>query len=285
MVDISSLESVSIAEMHAVFNVAFKKYPISINLNQEDFKRKFFAKLQLDRRHSAGAFENDRLVGFIYQTIGYHNNNKVAYNGGTGVLPDHRGKHLTARMYDYLQEFCSGLGLAYFLLESITHNAPAVKIYRKCGFYVSRLLRCFFLEKEFLPKIKTTSNVTYEVMPVIKWEMIKDPDVCRPGFEEQIDQLKRNQSLYTMVVAYAEGIQAGVLLFDRESGRVSYLCVDTNYRRQGMAAGLLRKMAELTYAPVIAAINIDERASDLSGFFRRLTFENRFDQYEMIREI
>ncbi|MGB5926862.1 MAG: GNAT family N-acetyltransferase, partial [Cyclobacteriaceae bacterium] len=252
MVKISSLEPTTTTEMHSAFRIAFRNYPVPFDLNLRDFERKFIDKLQLDRSLSAGAFEQERLVGFIFQTPGYHSGNKVMYNGGTGVLPEYRGKGLAGKMYDYLQSVCESLGVQYFLLESITHNAPAVKIYRNCGFSIRRLLHCFFLEKDFLPYITSKQKVQFSVPQSIDWQELEALDAGTPAFEEQREQLKRNESLYTMIAARTDNELTGGLLFDRVTGRLAYLSVSKAYRRKGIASGLLRKVAELSYAPVIA---------------------------------
>lgn len=282
---ISSLENVKIADLHSVFNLAFANYPIKFNLSQKDFERKFITKLQLDRGLSAGAFEGEQLAGFIFQTLGEQKGRKVAYNGGTGVLPDYRGHKLTHRMYDFLAPLSREAGVSAFLLECITHNSAAVKAYKDYGFSIVRLFRCYFLEKKYLPIFTPKLPVTIAESDSPDWNQLKELAEHQPAFEEELEQIKRNTSLYTALEARVDEQMVGYLLFDKMTGRIAFLATASVYRRQGVAAALLRHMAERTHAPVLTAVNVDESASDLCKFFSGMTFENRFDQYEMIYDL
>ncbi|MFA0962195.1 GNAT family N-acetyltransferase [Roseivirga sp. BDSF3-8] len=285
MTYITSLTQAKLSEMYTAFSAAFKKYPISFDLSLADFERKFITKLNLDRQASAGVFDGERLVGFLFQTLGWHHEDLVAYNGGTGVLQDYRGRDLTRQMYAYVEQHCANSGACRFLLECLTNNAPAVRVYKACDFTITRLFHCFFLEKDFLPNIRLAQKVNMTLPSAPDWHLLAKLGQGMPAFEESIHQLKRNAALYTVVEARIENEAVGCLMFDRITGRVAYLCVAEAYRRLGIATSMLHKMASMSYSPVIAAVNIDEGASELIGYFRRMTFENRFDQYEMIRSI
>jgi hypothetical protein len=53
---------------------------------------------------SAGLFDEHQLVGFIFTGIDKVDEQKIAYNAGTGIIPLYRGKNLTSKMYQYIFE-------------------------------------------------------------------------------------------------------------------------------------------------------------------------------------
>ena len=98
--EIKTLKDVSVAEIAAVFNEAFQDYFIPLAFTEVTMRAKMRSE-GIDFAYSIGAFENDKLVGFILHGYDIIDGVKTIYNGGTGVIASHRGKGLTAAMYEY----------------------------------------------------------------------------------------------------------------------------------------------------------------------------------------
>ncbi len=56
---------------------------------------------KVDYSLSYGMFENEKLMGFIINAIDYRNGKLIAFNTGTGILPEYRGKRIVKSIYDY----------------------------------------------------------------------------------------------------------------------------------------------------------------------------------------
>ena len=99
--DIKTLAGTDLIELLAVFNEAFSDYFVQLKLNEAQFKAKLKAD-NIDFDLSVGVFEDQKLIAFILHGSDVVGQEKVIYNGGTGVVPSKRGLGLTVQMYEYI---------------------------------------------------------------------------------------------------------------------------------------------------------------------------------------
>ena len=86
---IRNLDNCSVENITAAFNEAFSDYFIPLQFTSETMKAKMKAENIL-LPYSSGAFEGDRLVGFILHGYDKINEERTIYNAGTGVIPAFR---------------------------------------------------------------------------------------------------------------------------------------------------------------------------------------------------
>lgn len=142
MIQIKTLAKTSLEKITGTFNLAFSDYFVPIHLTLEQLS----AKMKSDRvnlEYSVGAFEEEELIGFILHGTDIIEDKKVAYNGGTGVIPSKRGKGLTKQMYDFILPRLKEEGIDYLTLEVIFKNIQAIKSYERVGFKIARELKCY----------------------------------------------------------------------------------------------------------------------------------------------
>jgi len=116
-------------QIHRSFSEAFEDYAVNFDLSYHQFANRLLRKLNIKFDHSIGAFSGDKLVGFLFHTINPYDGKMMAYNGGTGVIPGHRGYGLTKRMYNILIPAIATSEMQAVVLEVLKTNKAAIKAY------------------------------------------------------------------------------------------------------------------------------------------------------------
>lgn len=139
---IKKLSSIQLEEIIDCFLDSFEGYFVEFPKNYSYYKERWKAsKVNFD--FSYGMFDEDKLVGFIINCIDERGEELVAYNGGTGVIPDYRGQKIVKQLYDYALSDFTKLKINKCLLEVIKENHIAVKAYEGIGFKIVKEFKCF----------------------------------------------------------------------------------------------------------------------------------------------
>jgi ribosomal protein S18 acetylase RimI-like enzyme len=124
------------------FLSAFDNYFVKVPTDHNFYKQRWRATgVRFDV--SYGMFDNTKLVGFIINAIDNRNGEYIAYNSGTGVIPDYRGQRIVNTIYDYAILDLMKHGITKCVLEVITENVKAIKSYEGIGFEKCKYYRCF----------------------------------------------------------------------------------------------------------------------------------------------
>ena len=137
MFEYRNLENVDTGTLYDAFMGAFADYEANFNLSSDRFS-KILLRNHFRPDLSLGAFRRGELVGFVLNGVRRWNNLLTAYDCGTGVLPQYRRQKIGTRMFVELQERFKACRIEQYLLEVIKTNTPAVQLYRKLGFAVTR---------------------------------------------------------------------------------------------------------------------------------------------------
>jgi ribosomal protein S18 acetylase RimI-like enzyme len=270
-----------VAKMRKTFNLAFIDYIVPIHLSQGQFIQKIIQKTNISFKYSVGSYYNRKLVGFIYNSMNYYEDKKTAYNGGTGVIADFRGNRLTERMYESVLPKLMKNGIEQCILEVISNNKPAIKVYENLGFKRTKFYHCMKLtdQSPYLQKIKN-KNFDLVVTSNPKWKKYSNFCDYSTCFLDSFPLLKKNRENETIIEAYLDQRLIGFLIFNRIMGRVEQIGVDHNYRDRGIGSILIKKMIKICGKKPIYILNLNERYHDLLNFFLRLGFRNEIDQFE-----
>jgi RimJ/RimL family protein N-acetyltransferase len=87
------------------------------------------------------AAEGIALVGLATATGGVHPAKRAAVEIGIGVLETHQGNGIGRALMAGLEEWARAAGIHRLQLPVVTTNAPAIALYRKCGFALEGTLR------------------------------------------------------------------------------------------------------------------------------------------------
>ncbi|MCB0643043.1 MAG: GNAT family N-acetyltransferase, partial [Phaeodactylibacter sp.] len=135
--EVIPLSQVSIEEKVRCFNAAFSDYFVQINMTADYFRERHQMG-RVDYDYSFGIWAEGKLCAFIYSGLGSWAGAPTVYNAGTGVIPAFRGQHLVSRIYETALPFWAARGYRQTLLEVITDNVKAIRVYERVGFRKQR---------------------------------------------------------------------------------------------------------------------------------------------------
>lgn len=270
------LKNIAPNQLCQVFNEAFSDYVIPMQMTVALLQQKMTGEsIQLD--YSAGAFQGDSLCGFILHGRDAHTP-EVLYNGGTGVVPTARGRHLIQELYEHFIPAYQESGVKEILLEVIATNQKAIKTYEHAGFERQRNFVCF---KGEIPLKKTaTTSILIQKSNLPEAAALASFSDQVPSWSNSVASVKREKQLTTTWVALHEHEIVGYISVFLASRRIRQIGVRKDMRRQGIGTALMQQAAEALGNP-FTLINVDAQNKGLIAFLEKLGMTEILTQYEM----
>lgn len=259
------------ADYERPFELDLPRFRNHINLNAVDLER------------SVGCFDGDEVVGFSLNGFGKWNGKETVYDAGTGVIPCRRRRGASEGMFNFMVPVFRDAGAEQYLLEVITNNTPAVKLYEKLGFHIEREL--VFMEAPADLDASTRPNVDVEIRTMTAADLgrLREMWDARPSWQNSNDAIARSEPLKTIIGAFVDGDCAGYAVYSKGLGRIAQFVVDDRHRKKGVGSRLLTEMqAEMTPDYKMQVINLDTVLTDTVRFFENRGFKQVLAQYEMI---
>lgn len=270
-----TLTHISLADIAATFDHAFANYKVPLSITPERLADKIRTE-GIDLDLSVGVFDGTKMVGFVWHSIKELNGESLIYNGGTGVIPDYRGKRLVQGMYRFIQPSLASRNVAGCVLEAITDNTPAVKTYERLGFGVKRTLNVYKGSPEGAPTHGIKSLAALDFLDVDKfWD-------CEPSWQHATYAIELAIEENVIVGIEVEGEIVAYAVYYPVISRLKQLAVRKDYRRQGMATSLLQYLRQ-QYGELTLA-NIDSSCLSINAFLVSLNMNNYTQQYEMWKQ-
>ncbi|UKB80275.1 GNAT family N-acetyltransferase [Chryseobacterium sp. MEBOG07] len=280
--EFKTLANTSIDEILSVFNHSFSDYIVPFHLTKEVLISKIGAE-KLDMNISVGAFEEGRLVSFILQAEKVENGEKTIYNGGTGVVPESRGKGLVRKMYDFIIPVLKERNANILLLEVIEGNQNAIRAYENLGFTIVRRLLCF---NGNIKKGKENAEVSIQELKDFQWEKLCSFWDIEPSWQGSVFVLEPMPENYVTLGAYDGERLVGYIIYGPASKKVYQIAVDKNYRNQGVGTMLFNAILQKNNGQPIALNNVDDSSENISKFLsEKIGLNNWLSQFEMKRPI
>ncbi|MBW1294752.1 GNAT family N-acetyltransferase [Aquimarina litoralis] len=274
--EIKTLEGVTTERILTVFNESFSDYFIPFQLTEEQLTLKMFAD-KTDLQLSVGVFDNDKLVAFILHGFDIVNKKKVAYNGGTGVIPEKRGAGLTKQMYRFVEPILAKRGIEKVVLEVISKNKQAITSYEKSGFITKRNLVCY---KGKVEKLEINNTIEIKEFQEYNWKLMESFWDIKPTWQNSknvLDTIKENT---ISLGAYLDNKLVGYVIHNTTSNRTHQIAVSKDHRNKKIACTLISKLKE-TYGDSFLIINVDKNAKNTNSFFESIGLKNDLEQLEM----
>lgn len=275
---IITLDGIPLSDLTACFNEAFSDYFMKFNAT-ESYLEERWKGAGIDFSLSTGVMDDGKLVGFIVNGVRDWNGLKTAFNGGTGVVPSHRGNGLTEKMYQFLAPKFSENGIQALTLEVIQENELAIHVYEKVGLKIRRGLYCYGGElKVKAPKI--TQGVVFKKLITPAWDTFSSFYDMEPAWENKNVAIKTCEELYSFYgVEKNNELIASAIIKDKNL-YISQFGVHPDYRTQGVGTFLFSHLSILY--PSLKIINIDASSLGVIKFIESVGLKNSVNQYEMV---
>lgn len=269
-----TLENLTILELSILFNAAFADYLVKIELSPEALQHKIDSE-DISLKHSVGVFDDDKPLGFIFHALRSSAEGQIAYNAGTGVLPEFRGKNATVLMYDFILPELKKDGVKEVVLEVINTNTAAVKSYTKVGFETVQELDCYngkpsVTAQNHSVKIKEFDGKFNQ--PERFWDWA-------PTWQHA-NRTLANSNVYKTWGAYLENKLVAYLSINPESCRIAQFAVAPDHRRKGVGSALFAYFSQYcSKDPVV--INIADQSGNTQQFLEAVGMKLFLKQYKM----
>ncbi|WP_141733347.1 GNAT family N-acetyltransferase [Oligoflexus tunisiensis] len=285
-----TLESTPIHEIHQGFLDAFSDYIVDIRMPLPAFKEVNELRA-VDYGLSMGAFAGHRLVGFTLNGQDQWQGKRTAYDAGTGVIPAWRGRGISRAIMESCFSVLEAQGFESYLLEVITSNEKAIKLYESLGFRTIRRLDCLMLRG---PAQLEAADMDVSVVDVAKEQIALLEDACladaeqafAPSWQNSWNTIKRRPDLFRLVACLERGTCLGYGVISAGRGGIAQLWVRSDRRRQGLGSRLLRELiARSPGQKTYSWVNIDARAVETLDFLKTVGFAEQLVQLEMMRDL
>lgn len=282
METITSLGKISFDFLFDAFSRAFNDYEIQIDKNEFQMmlsRRGFVPEL------SFGAFDEGQLVSFTLNGIGMFNGQKTGYDTGTGTVKEYRGKGLATEVFSFSIPVLKNAGITQYVLEVLQHNTKAISVYKNLGFEASREFNYFVQHKD---EIKHSfRSLKYELRRIdldLKEQMVRFHDFA-PSWQNSFESIARRRSDFIILGAFDGKTLVGYCIFAPDTGDITQIAVDKNYRLQGIASSLIGEVAKENKHQNIKLINAEVGCDSMKYFIESLGIQLRGKQFEMIKQL
>ncbi len=271
-------------QLHDAFTEAFSDYVIPFALSEDQF-RNHINLTAVDLARTMGCLEDGRLIGFTLNGFGKWKGRSTVYDAGTGVVPASRRQGISEAMFDRMLPQFREDGIEQCLLEVITTNTSAIKLYEKLGFEVIRRVALLQFDVKINPSPHGLTP-TIEICKVddLDWQHVFKFCDGEPSWQNSVDAIKRSNKLKSIHCAIEDGKCIGFAVFSSKFGRIAQLAVDRQHRGRGIGRALLHSVqAETVDGYPLQVINIDTSLTAEMQFFFNGGFYERLSQYEMVK--
>ncbi|KAB1154581.1 GNAT family N-acetyltransferase [Tenacibaculum aiptasiae] len=267
---VKNLSTTPFEKIIECFLLAFENYFVPMP-KEEIYYQERWKAAKVDFEFSYGMFDGEKLVGFIIHAIDERNGTLIAFNTGTGVTPEYRGKKIIQSIYKHaLIEFKTN-NIQQSSLEVITENKKAIHLYKNIGFTTSKTYKCY------RGQIKTDSSLEYELKETdlknVNWNQL--PNQSYYSWDNQKESITRGNYQFFQIMY--NDIPESFFIINAEQNYLAQfdLLNDSNIGWERLFSGI-KKLSE-----TIKINNVDTRLSSKIIALNNIGLKNIIDQFEM----
>ena len=271
------LTAADFSTLYACFLKAFSDYQVDMQMSEQQFAQRLTRDgVQLEV--STGAFDDDRMIGFYINAVDDWQGKRTAYDAGTGIVPDYRGRGVAQELFPFTVAKLKERGVSQYLLEVLSSNERAVALYRKLRFVEVRKLAVLRSEQIDEP------IDDFELRRVDKpdWKLFQSFWDGYPSWQNSIAAVERIPNDRIILGAHVDGACVGYGVVFTPAANLMQLAVAPVHRRKGIGSRLLRA---LSAGETLKVNNIDEELKGTLTFFEANGFNVVMEQFEMSRSL
>lgn len=271
---VKKIKSIGIEAIIDCFLKSFKNYFLEIPTDVNYYKQRW-KSAKVDFNLSYGMFDDGRLIGFIINAVDERNGTKIAFNTGTGVLPEYRGKRIVKSIYDYAIPDLKINGITKCSLEVITDNIKAIRSYKSIGFEICKTFECYKGDINLTTSEKVELNK--ENHSTFDWDNLPNQDLYSWDFHSKI--IKNGDYSYYQIIK--DNFPESYFVINPKNGYLAqFEVLKENKGNWNRLFNGIKKISE-----TIRVINIDKRLSKKIEFVNSIGLLNTINQYEMEMEL
>lgn len=273
------------AQLYATFIEAFSDYVFPFALTETQFRNHLNVN-GVDLNRTIGCLDGDNLIGFSLNGFGEWQGRSTIYDAGTGVIPRKRRQGISQAMFERMLPDFVEAGIEQCLLEVVTTNTGAIKLYEKLDFHPVRELALLQYHEASTRAVAQPNDVEIRELGEPDWRHLASFWDGLPSWQNSIDAQIRTHSLKRKLGAFVGNKCVGYIIFSNNFGRLAQIAVAHEHRNRGIGSFLLEHMRSETVAGYSGqVINIDKALDGPMQFFRNRGFRERISQYEMLKRL
>lgn len=277
--EFKTLENTSVSEIVETFNLAFSDYVTPLQLTLQQLQNKIIAE-DINLHWSVGAFKNDKLVGYILHGL----RDNTLYNGGTGVVPEFRGKQITKKLYAFIFEKIKNSDISSIQLEVITENKKAINIYEQVGFEKVRTLNCYKGVLNFESFISSKDDLEFVETDLKSIDSTLDYNASWQNNNSSLYNLSKLEDIKCFHLLH-EKKNIGFVIYNNTSRKIHQIKICQNdFDREIISKELFHFLSK-KYSNSFVATNIDNSSRITNQIFESVKLECFLQQYEMIMKL
>ena len=267
---VRNLNHISFDELLDCFLLAFENYYMKMPTDKNYYKQRWKAA-KVNFNLSYGMFNNGKIIGFIIHAVDRRFDVQTAFNTGTGVIPEYRGRRIVKLIYEYAINDLRKNGIEKSTLEVITKNEKAIRAYKSVGFEICKEYMCFAggirtnNETQLELKEMLIKNCDWDKLPnqqFYSWDFQKETIIDGNYFFYQVLSNNKPESYFVINPENKYLAQFDVL----------------NDNKKGWSR-LFEAIKQVSGE--VKIINVDRRLTDKLDNIRLAGLQNTINQYEM----
>ncbi len=283
MMNIKLLSNERIDVVHKAFVEAFSDYAVQIKMPIEKFMEMVVTR-SLNLEYSIGCYDNEKLIGFILSGFREIEHITYCYDGGTGVIKEFRRKGIAENLLKELIDIFHKRNIKYFVLEVLENNEPAINLYKKYGFEITRKLKCYECDRDMLTSKNSHRYIVSNDTSVLNGLDPNDYSLYRPSWQNDDISIRNAADNYSFVFLSSNSKVICYGSIHKVKGDIPQICLLNEFRNTELEKILLSELIKNTTSGKISLINVED-ASYLCKTLEEIGFHTIVNQYEMKLDI
>ncbi|MCM3125257.1 MULTISPECIES: GNAT family N-acetyltransferase [unclassified Mesobacillus] len=289
-VEIKRLSDCPLKDGVEAYNRGFEGYFYDQSKTIETFANRFGLD-GISPEHSVIAYYEGRPAGIVLSGIKKINGEVIAWNGGTGIAKELRGKGIGKQLMNAALDIYRENQVKYATLEAISRNEGAIQLYQSLGFTLVKKLK-FLQYNEPFPEGTFDSATNYQVEHVAPQELSQVNFYRhKTSWQNHKDNVQGGNA---MILRDEQNEIAGYSLFKKfykegEVANIGLLQLEVAEAREDRA-DVMKTLLKHSFSPLDRSfkkttVNTPEEDAELLELLTAIGFKQWEEQVWMIKEV